>query len=83
MNIQMPKGRPIEVLLVEDSPEEAQLTMDALRGVNERRAFAEGRGTDDDTQFLTSFLLAALRAGTPTNFTGNVVAAAKRARTKS
>ena len=61
----------------------AWTTMDALRGVNERRAFAEGRGTDDDTQFLTSFLLAALRAGTPTNFTGNVVAAAKRARTKS
>jgi CheY-like chemotaxis protein len=27
----MPKGRPIEVLVVEDSPEEAQLTMDALQ----------------------------------------------------
>ncbi len=31
MNIAIPKGRPIEILLVEDSPEEAQLTMDALQ----------------------------------------------------
>jgi two-component system, chemotaxis family, response regulator Rcp1 len=31
MNLAMPKGRPIEILLVEDSPDEAQLTMDALK----------------------------------------------------
>jgi chemotaxis family two-component system response regulator Rcp1 len=31
MNTAIPKGRPIEILLVEDSPEEAQLTMDALK----------------------------------------------------
>jgi CheY-like chemotaxis protein len=30
MNLELPKGRPIEILLVEDSPEEAQLTIDAL-----------------------------------------------------
>jgi AcrR family transcriptional regulator len=38
----------------------AWTTMDALRGVNERRAFAEGRATDDDARFLTEFLLRAL-----------------------
>jgi two-component system, chemotaxis family, response regulator Rcp1 len=31
MNVALPKGRPIEILLVEDSAEEAQLTMDALQ----------------------------------------------------
>jgi chemotaxis family two-component system response regulator Rcp1 len=31
MNIAIPKGRPIEILLVEDTPDEAQLTMDALQ----------------------------------------------------
>jgi AcrR family transcriptional regulator len=41
----------------------AWTTMDAIRGVNERRAFAEGRGTEDDTQFLANFLLSALHAG--------------------
>jgi AcrR family transcriptional regulator len=40
----------------------AWTTMDALRGANERRAFAEGRATEDDTRFLTDFLLQALQA---------------------
>jgi hypothetical protein len=30
--------------------------------VNERRAYSEGRSTEDDTKFLTGFLLSALRA---------------------
>jgi hypothetical protein len=29
--------------------------------VNERRAYSEGRSTEDDTKFLTAFLLRALR----------------------
>ena len=40
----------------------AWTTMDALRGANERRAFAEGRASEDDTRFLTDFLLRALGA---------------------
>ena len=36
--------------------------MDAIRGVNERRVFSEGRSTEHDTEFLTEFLLNALRA---------------------
>jgi len=40
----------------------AWTTMDAIRGVNERRAFSEGRSIEDDTHFLTRFLLSALRA---------------------
>ena len=40
----------------------AWTTMDAIRGVNERRAFAEGRSPEDDSRFLASFLLNALRA---------------------
>jgi AcrR family transcriptional regulator len=39
----------------------AWTTMDAIRGVSERRAFAEGRPTEKDATFLTSFLLAALK----------------------
>lgn len=38
----------------------AWTTLDAIRGVNERRAFSAGRSTEDDTKFLTDFLLAAL-----------------------
>jgi AcrR family transcriptional regulator len=38
----------------------AWTTMDAIRGVNERRAFSEGRSTQDDGKFLTEFLLGAL-----------------------
>jgi AcrR family transcriptional regulator len=39
-------------------------TMDAIRGVNERRVFAapDSRSPQDDTRFLTDFLLAALHA---------------------
>jgi AcrR family transcriptional regulator len=40
----------------------AWATMDAIRGVNERRAFSEGRSAEDDTKFVTEFLLAALHA---------------------
>jgi AcrR family transcriptional regulator len=40
----------------------AWTTMDAVRGANERRAFAEGRATEEDAQFLTDFLLRALSA---------------------
>ena len=40
----------------------AWTTMDAIRGVNERRAFSEGRSTQDDAKFLTAFLLRALGA---------------------
>jgi AcrR family transcriptional regulator len=40
----------------------AWTTMDAVRGANERRAFAEGRATEDDARFLTEFLLRALGA---------------------
>ena len=31
MNLAMPKGRPIEILLVEDTPLDAELTMDVLK----------------------------------------------------
>lgn len=40
----------------------AWTTVDAIRGVNERRAYSEGRSTVDDTEFLTAFLLRGLRA---------------------
>lgn len=40
----------------------AWATMDAIRGVNERRVFDEGRAVAEDTRFLTEFLLAAVRA---------------------
>ncbi len=42
----------------------AWTTMDAIRGVNERRVFADqdARSTEDDTRFLTEFLLTALGA---------------------
>jgi AcrR family transcriptional regulator len=40
----------------------AWTTIDAIRGVNERRAYSEVRSTEDDTKFLTAFLLRALRA---------------------
>jgi AcrR family transcriptional regulator len=39
--------------------------MDVIRGASERRIYAEGRSTQEDTQFLTEFLLGALRAKTP------------------
>ena len=46
----------------------AWTTMDAIRGVNERRVFAdahsEARSIEDDTAFLTAFLLNALGAST-------------------
>ena len=38
----------------------AWTTIDAIRGVNERRAYSEVRSTEDDTKFLTAFLLRAL-----------------------
>jgi AcrR family transcriptional regulator len=37
-------------------------TLDAIRGVNERRAYSTERSTEEDTKFLTAFLLRALRA---------------------
>jgi AcrR family transcriptional regulator len=42
----------------------AWATMDAIRGFNERRVFADAsaRPVEDDTAFLTAFLLNALRA---------------------
>jgi AcrR family transcriptional regulator len=40
----------------------AWTTMDAIRGVNERRAYSTDRSTEEDTRFLTAFLLRALRA---------------------
>jgi len=40
----------------------AWATMDAVRGVSERRVFAEGRCTEDDIRFLTGFLLDGLQA---------------------
>ena len=36
--------------------------MDAIRGVNERRIYSEGRTVEEDTEFLTAFLLRALGA---------------------
>jgi AcrR family transcriptional regulator len=39
--------------------------MDAIRGTSERRIYSEGRSTEDDTKFLTEFLLGALRAKNP------------------
>lgn len=38
----------------------AWTVMDAIRGVNERRMYGEGRTVEEDTRFLTNFLLAAL-----------------------
>jgi AcrR family transcriptional regulator len=40
----------------------AWTTMDAIRGANERRVFAEGHPAEDDARFLTNFLLQALGA---------------------
>jgi AcrR family transcriptional regulator len=40
----------------------AWTTIDAIRGVNERRAYSTERSTEEDTKFLTAFLLHALRA---------------------
>jgi hypothetical protein len=40
----------------------AWTTIDAIRGVNERRAYSTERSTDEDTKFVTAFLLRALRA---------------------
>jgi AcrR family transcriptional regulator len=40
----------------------AWTTMDAIRGVSERRAFSEGQPAEDDARFLTDFLLRALGA---------------------
>jgi AcrR family transcriptional regulator len=40
----------------------AWATIDAIRGVNERRTYSTERSTDEDTKFLTAFLLRALRA---------------------
>ena len=40
----------------------AWTTIDAIRGVNERRAYSTERSTEEDTKFLTAFLLRALRA---------------------
>jgi AcrR family transcriptional regulator len=40
----------------------AWAAMDAIRGVNERRVYSEGRSTEEDTKFLTEFLLGALHA---------------------
>jgi AcrR family transcriptional regulator len=42
----------------------AWTAMDAIRGVNERRLSSAARAPEDDTRFLTEFLLAALRAST-------------------
>jgi AcrR family transcriptional regulator len=39
----------------------AWTTIDAIRGVNERRAYSEGRSTEEDTKFLSAFVLRALR----------------------
>jgi AcrR family transcriptional regulator len=38
----------------------AWTTMDAMRGINERRAFSGGRSPAEDAKFLTEFLLGAL-----------------------
>jgi AcrR family transcriptional regulator len=43
----------------------AWTTIDAIRGVNERRAYSEGRSTEDDTKFLSAFILRALRTAEP------------------
>jgi AcrR family transcriptional regulator len=40
----------------------AWTAIDAIRGVNERRAYSEGRSTEEDAKFLTAFLLRALGA---------------------
>ncbi|WP_348266898.1 TetR/AcrR family transcriptional regulator [Edaphobacter paludis] len=39
--------------------------MDAIRGTSERRIYTEGRSTEDDTRFLTEFLLRALQIKVP------------------
>jgi AcrR family transcriptional regulator len=39
----------------------AWATMDVVRGVNERRIYSEGRSVEEDTAFLTQFLLDALK----------------------
>ncbi len=39
--------------------------MDAIRGSSERRIYTEGRSTEDDTKFLTEFLLRALQIKVP------------------
>jgi AcrR family transcriptional regulator len=43
----------------------AWTTMDSIRGVCERRAFAEGRIAEEDTRFLTDFLMAGLKGYPP------------------
>jgi AcrR family transcriptional regulator len=39
--------------------------MDTIRGTSERRIYTEGRSTEDDTRFLTEFLLRALQIKVP------------------
>ena len=39
--------------------------MDTIRGSSERRTYTEGRSTEDDTKFLTDFLLRALQIKVP------------------
>ncbi|HEV2710799.1 MAG TPA: TetR/AcrR family transcriptional regulator [Edaphobacter sp.] len=39
--------------------------MDTIRGTSERRIYTEGRSTEDDTRFLTEFLLRALQIKAP------------------
>jgi AcrR family transcriptional regulator len=39
--------------------------MDTIRGSSERRIYTEGRSTEDDTKFLTEFLLRALQIKVP------------------
>jgi AcrR family transcriptional regulator len=45
----------------------AWTTMDTIRGINERRIFAEGTSTEHDSDFLTGFLLNALQNGKKDN----------------
>lgn len=49
----------------QDFPGAAWAFMDAIRGTSERRIYTEGRSTEDDTRFLTDFLLRALQIKVP------------------
>jgi AcrR family transcriptional regulator len=56
------EGERSGVLPPQDFLAAAWAAMDVIRGVNERRVYSEGRSVEEDTKFLTEFMLRALCA---------------------
>lgn len=51
------EGAKVGEIPEQDLAGAAWAMMDAIRGVSERRIYSEGRSTEEDTKFLTEFLL--------------------------